>query len=185
MKKTFLAVNLFFISCFISWSQQHESHVEEHEVIKGSHRVTIGIGHAHVFDGEIIDKNQWTILPSWTFNYDYWLSDKFALGLHNDLILESFIIEGKEGKLLDRNYPVAVVPVFLYRVANHFAIIGGAGAEFASTENLGLTRIGIESGWHLPKNWELGAEIVWDRKWDYYDSWGFSLTVSKIYRKKQ
>ena len=37
-------------------------------------------------------------MPSWSLNFDYWISNKWAIGVQNDLILESFIIEDHEGE---------------------------------------------------------------------------------------
>jgi hypothetical protein len=47
-----------------------------------------------------------------------------------------------------------------------------------------MTRLGMEYGFHLPKNWEIGASVVWDGKWKYYNSWGLAFTISKIWPKK-
>ncbi|ARV10582.1 hypothetical protein BTO05_13405 [Winogradskyella sp. PC-19] len=48
-----------------------------------------------------------------------------------------------------------------------------------------MTRLGAEYGFHLPGNWEIGAALVWDAKWNYYNSWGLALTVSKNMAKKE
>jgi hypothetical protein len=149
--------------------------------LKGSHRLTIGLGHTHVSEGKVDGKTQWLVMPSWSLNYDYWVSDKWAIGLQNDLILESFIIENNEEELIERARPLAVVPVALFKPGKNFTLLGGVGAEIAKGHTLATTRFGMEYGFHLPNNWEVGAAMVWDNKWNYYNSWGLAFTVSKIW----
>ncbi len=152
--------------------------------MKGSHRLTMGLGHTHVSRGKIDGDTKWLALASWSFNYDYWLSNKFAIGLQSDLILETFIIENNSNEFIERKYPFTLVPVAVYKTGKHFSLLGGVGMEFSEGHNLFLTRIGMEYGFHLPKNWEVGAALVWDGKWNYYNSWGLAFTVSKIWSKK-
>lgn len=157
---------------------------DEHHEQKGAHRLTLGLGHTHVSEGKIDGDTKWLALASWSFNYDYWLSNKWAIGLQNDLVLESFKIEHGSQEILERSYPLAIVPVALYKPGKRLSIIGGVGTEFAHQKNLMLTRIGFEYGWHLPSNWEVGGALVWDSKWNYYNSWGLGFTFSKIWKKK-
>jgi hypothetical protein len=117
-------------------------------------------------------------------NYDYWLSNKWAIGLQNDIILESFIVESGKEEFLERNYPIAIVPVAMFKPGKHLSFILGAGTEMAHGHSIGLTRVGFEYGFHLPKNYEIGVAAVWDNKWNYYNSWGIAFTASKIWPKK-
>ncbi len=178
---------VFFVMAHIAFGQ-HAEHTTlpakiDHAGMKGSSRLTLGLGHTHVSEGKRDGKTEWLAMPSWSFNFDYWLSDKWAIGLQNDLILESFKIEDHEGEIIERSYPWAMVPVALYKPGKHFTFIGGIGAEFSKGHTLTMTRLGVEYGFHLPKNWEVGAAFVWDGKWKYYNSWGLAFTVSKIWPK--
>ncbi|GAB2657310.1 hypothetical protein GCM10027036_08520 [Flavihumibacter cheonanensis] len=144
-------------------------------------RFTLGLGHTHVSQGKIDNDTKWLALASWSLNYDYWINSKWAIGLQNDIILESFVINNSKNKEIERNYPWAIVPVVLYKPGKHFSFLAGIGTETSHGHtSLWLTRLGIEYGYHLPKNWELGAACVWDNKWNNYNSWGLALTVSKI-----
>ena len=152
--------------------------------MKGTSRLTLGLGHTHVSKGKVDGDTKWLALASWSFNYDYWLSDKLAIGLQNDLVLESFIIEDDKGEFIERKYPWAIVPVVIYKTGKHFSLLGGIGAEYSHGHTLALTRLGMEYGWHLPQNWEVGIAAVWDGKWNYYNSWGLAFTVSKLWPGK-
>jgi len=185
---------LFFFFCSAAFSQDEKTEraassakLEEHEhhSMKGSHRFTLGLGHTHVSEGQIGNKTQWLGIASWSFNYDYWLSDKWAVGLQNDILLESFKIEGHDGVEIERDYPLAFVPVAIFKPGAHFSFIGGVGAEIAGGHSLTLTRVGVEYGWHVARKWEVGAAAVWDIKWKYYNTWGISFTVSRIWPKEK
>jgi hypothetical protein len=168
-------------------SQAQESIPAEgksHEAMKGASRLTLGLGHTHVAEGEVDGKTKWLPLASWSLNYDYWFSNKWAIGLQSDIILESFVIKNKEEELIERSYPISLVPVAIYKAGEHLSIFAGVGAEFAKEKNITMTRLGLDYGFHLPNNWEIGASVLWDGKWNYYNSWGIAFTVSKIWPKK-
>lgn len=182
--KLILAGLFLFITSAVM-AQNTEEHVAGvHHGMKGSSRLTLGLGHTHISEGKVDGDTQWLSITSWSLNYDYWLSDKWAIGLQNDLLIEEFIIEDHDGEFIERNYPVAVVPVALFKPGKRLTFIGGVGAEFSKGHNLALTRLGMEYGFHLPKNWEVGVAAVWDNKWNYYNSWGLAFTVSRIWPKK-
>lgn len=174
---------LGFMLLYLTVNGQHAEPVGNTTLhdMKGSHRLTLGLGHTHVSEGIIGDKTEWLGIASWSLNYDYWLSGKWAIGLQNDLLLESFKIDAHEGEEIDRNYPIAIVPVAIFKPGNHFSFIGGVGTEISEGHGLTLTRLGMEYGLHLPKNWEVGCAVVWDNKWNYYNSWGLAFTVGKIF----
>lgn len=151
-----------------------------HHGLQGTHRITLGLGHTHVSEGQIEGKTRWLAVPSWALNYDYWFSDQWAAGLQNDLIIESFVVEHGDSEQIERHYPVAVIPAVLYKPWEHWTFIGGVGMEFASGHNLVLTRLGVEYGVHVGTDWEVGGALVWDNKWDYYNSWGIAFTVSRL-----
>lgn len=158
---------------------------EEESALKGSHRLTTGLGHTHLSKGKNADgKTVWLLEPSWSLNYDHWLSNKWAIGLQTDLVLEKFIVEDENGQEVKRERPWAVIPVGLFKPWKHFSFIAGAGIELEKKENMGLTRLGAEYGVELPKGWEAGMAVMWDNKWGNYNSWVFEFSFSKIFYKK-
>ena len=119
--------------------------------------------------------------PSWSLNYDFWLADRWAIGLQNDVIIESFVIEHDGVEKLERSYPVTTVPAVLYRPLEFLILVGGVGAEIAPSKTLVLTRLGAELGVPLGNRWEVGAAFLWDGKWGYYNSWVIEATVSGLF----
>ena len=159
MKRLLIGFSLAFLLIGVQGvGQEHKDASASHSVhhgMKGSHRLTIGLGHTHISQGIINGETEWVTAGSWSFNYDYWLSDKWA-----------------------------IVPVAIFKPGKRLSLLGGVGVEIAHKKNLTLTRLGVEYGFHLPKNWEVGAAVVWDNKWNYYNSWGLAFTISKIWAKK-
>jgi hypothetical protein len=169
------------ISSEVSSDLHKLDHKNSHSM-QGTHRITLGLGHTNVSEGKINDKTEWLSMPPWSLNYDYWISDKIAIGLQNDIIVESFKITDHEEEEIERHYPLTTVPVVIYKPFKNFSFIGGVGAEFSGGHTLWLTRLGTEFGFHIPGNWEGGAALVWDGKWDHYNSYGIAFTFSKLFR---
>jgi hypothetical protein len=183
MTNTYLALVFSLISLSLLGQHKESSQHANNNEHKGTSRLTVGLGHTHLSEGKIDGKTEWLALPSWSLNYDYWFANKWAIGLQNDVILESFFIETGDDEILERSYPVASVPVLLYKPGKRLMIMAGVGAEFTHEKTLTLTRLGLEYGFHLPNKWELGAALVWDNKWNYYNSWGLAITISKLFNK--
>ncbi len=161
-----------------------DNHRHAH-AMKGSHRISFGIGHTSVSEGNEQGNTSWLPLASWSLNYDYWITEKWGIGLQNDLILETFFIEKHGQEEIERKNPFSMVPVALYKLSDRWTLIAGAGVEFSRVKNLGMTRLGIEYGIPMPKHWEVGIAAVWDGKWNYYNSWGVAFTVSKLFKKQK
>lgn len=97
-------------------------------------------------------------------------------------LLQTFVVENdRTGQNLERTYPLSIIPVGLYRLDEHWTVAAGVGGEVSEGEFLALTRLGVEFGVELSGPWEVGATLVWDNKWDYYNSWGFACTISRLW----
>lgn len=157
----------------VCYSQESSEKTES-----GPHRITVGLGHTHLLKGKDIDgETVWLPVTSWALNYDYLLTSKFRIGIQTDFVIEKFVVEDTDNEALERDRPVAIVPVALFAFAEHFSLVAGGGVEFEAEENLGMSRLGIE----------YGVEIVagWDAKWGYYDSWGLEFTFSKNFGRER
>ncbi len=181
----FLVFCLAYITGFSQGSPSHMEHGAHVLSSKGLNRVTLGLGHTHISEGKIDGETRWLALASWSINYDHWFSEKLAVGLQNDIVLESYIIEHGDEEFLERSYPISIAPVFLYKPGKKLVIIGGIGTEISKGNRLPMTRFGLEYGFHLSPKWEVGITALWDGKWNYYNSWGLGLTFSRMWRKKK
>ena len=161
----------------------------QEEGAKGNHRVTAGLSHANVAQGvkETGTGYEWLSLPAWSLDYDYWLSDRWAIGLHTDIIVESFEVKANlssEEETIERSSPIAPAAVGIFKATKHSSFLLGAGVEFAKEENLFLNRAGYEWGTEIGSDWELGISLCYDFRWNAYDSYMIGIGVSKIFKKR-
>ncbi|MBF4516253.1 hypothetical protein IRZ71_07865 [Flavobacterium sp. ANB] len=162
---------------------------EEKGAFNPHHQIGISINHVHVFEGRDDEGNREVLaLPAWAIDYTYHLSQKWAIGLHTDFIIEKFKVEkslegGEDKETVERSYPIAPALVGIYKLKEHWSFLLGMGGEFAKEENYLLTRAGVEYGYELPKEWEIFGTFSYDIKWNAYDSWGIGLGIAKNFGK--
>lgn len=147
------------------------------------HSVSILISHTSIFQGYKDGKRNIQSEPSWAVNYNYAFNEKWSIGLHNDIIIESFEVEKTSGnEILERNTPIASVIIGSYEVFEGFGIELGAGMEFDENESFGIARIGAEYGIELPKhNLELLLGLDYDIVIDAYDSFNIGFGIAKLF----
>lgn len=180
-----IVICFFLVNSVFGQENSANEKSKNEEGNKGNHRITLGLGHTLMSKGVKNGEKVWIAEPSWSLNYDYWISNKWAVGLHTDLIVETFVIEDQDGNDLEREKPVALVPTAIFKPFRHFSFLAGGGMELEKEKNLGLIRLGVEAGWEIPGKWELGVELVWDEKLDYYNSWSIAFTISKLFGSKK
>ena len=168
----------------ITASAQEPEKKEEEVSQKGTHRFSIVVGHSHLNQGiQDNGKTGWRAIPSTGIDYDYWIGDHWAIGLHTDIMIEDFEVEDHDHAVIERSKPLATVGVAIFKPKEHVSFIAGMGGEFAKEENFALTRLGIETGWEMKNNWEFGISLLYDIKWSGYDTWVFGFGISKLLGK--
>lgn len=186
MKSSKHVISLTIIFCFCfnyCFSQEHE---ESKEAFRPEHSLSVVISHAHVFQGRDIDGNKKVLsLPSWGLDYTYQFKPKWGIGLHTDIITETFEVEkhlesGGNGEVIERSYPIAPALMGIYKANKHWEFLFGAGVEFAKEGNFFLNRAGVEYGAELPKGWEVFGSLSYDFKWNAYDTWVLGLGITKV-----
>ncbi|MBL7940116.1 MAG: hypothetical protein JNL43_12210 [Flavobacteriales bacterium] len=152
------------------------------------HELALLLAHTHLSHGVDMDGDrQWTVLPCWGLNYNYWLSPHWAIGVHTDFITETFEVEenlhgGGEHPTVERTRPVAPALMASYRPHQHWSFLFGAGAEFAQEGDLFLMRGGAEYTIHLGGSWETAGSIAYDARLDAYDSFTVGIGIARMFR---
>lgn len=175
-----LIITALILSCVSnSAAAQHGEAKQEAE--KYRHRFTIMMANSHIPNMEGVEgQNKFSIVPTWGFDYDFWFNSKWAIGLHNDLVLQQYkIIKEEDHTEVERSYPLGTCIVGIYKPFKRLSFVTGAGKEFEKNENFGMWKIGMEYGFELPKAWELSLNLQYDNKFNAYDSWLFGLGISK------
>lgn len=144
------------------------------------HQLNLGIGHSLIPSGVKTGTTSNISLPTWAIDYNYRISERFVLGLHNEIIVESFEYHPLDHPeaVLERSNPLASILVFGYRI-NEWMIYAGAGGEFSKEITYGMTRLGGEYAIPMPYNMECIIGINADLKWDAYVSYGITLGIAK------
>ena len=204
----FLTAIFIFISCNYSFSQEHDPHATDekvHKVIEDAdqeahhkkHAISAVISHTHINSG--VKNNtgdNWIALPSFGLNYNYSFNEKWAIGLHNDIIVEEFIIEdanahsnevvlhkNEEADIegIERSHPIASAVMITYKPFKHIAFLAGGGMEFSKEENFALIRLGLEFPFHIPNDWEVFGVTAFDINIDAYNSFTFGIGIAKLF----
>ncbi|MFT3903048.1 MAG: hypothetical protein QM727_07730 [Niabella sp.] len=178
-----LMLGLLLCSTLTTFAQHDAAHAEEHNA-QGSLRISAAMGHAFIKKGLNKDlRSDVTSAAAVALDADYWFLKKWAVGVHSDLVFENFLVEEKTGAeetdFIEREYPLAVVPVVMFSPVKHVTLIGGVGQEFSKEKNLTLYRGGAEYGFELPNHWELSLSAMYDVKHKSYDTWMLGFGVSK------
>lgn len=175
--------------------EQHTSktnHAESHDTHK-KHVISASINHTVIFGG-VKDGGATSIsLPSFGLNYTYAFNHKWAIGLHNDIILEDFLIkesssfqaksssEEEEIAVIERGTPIAACIMGIYKPAPYLGLMAGFGREFSSHEDYTVIRLGLETPFHLPNNWEVFGIISYDIMIDAYESLTYGIGIAKLF----
>jgi len=146
-------------------------------------RITFGLGQTLIGQGFDDQGNRsWRVLPTWVLDYDRELSSRWSLGVHTDVILESFEVHGffggEESEVIERKHPVAILLAPSFKPGKHAVYSIGLGSEISQISYF-MTRLGFEYGFELPGDWELAPSATYDIKWNAYDSFSISLAVGK------
>ncbi|MBK9103213.1 MAG: hypothetical protein IPL92_01245 [Saprospiraceae bacterium] len=186
--KWILITLCLFLLSIAGYAQEAEKEIAGDEpAFKTHHRITLMMANAHVPSiAEDIEGKKNLILPAWGLDYDYWFTNKWAVGLHNNMILQHFAVEEEEepNGVLEVSYPLTVSLVALYMPVRNLTFIAGFGREFEKTENLSLLDFGLEYGFELPDEWELSLNLKYEDKLNAYDSWLFGFGISKIFGRR-
>jgi len=181
-------------------AQKHENHDDEihssegHHSVHKKHLISASINHTIIFSGVKDGSASSLTLPSFGLNYTYFFNDKWAIGLHNDIILEDFLVKessafetfssnegNEEVKVIERGTPISAAIMVIYKPVPFLGLMAGAGREFSSHEDFTVIRFGIETPVHLPKNWELFGVLTYDINIDAYQSLTYGIGIGKLF----
>jgi hypothetical protein len=185
---TVLLICVFVIIPIQAWSQTG-SEEGTHDVNTGhgrsGHRITFVMANSIINNSFSDQSNEILIVPTFGFNYDYFLSSKWGLGLHSDILLQQFKVEkhGSHEEIIREN-PVALVGMLLFKPHHRWTLMAGYGIEIEKHDNIQMIRTGVEYGIELPKHWELGFSLEFDYKIKTYSSLMFGVTFSKFLGSK-
>ena len=188
-KFAFLLITLFAINTSFLFGQSHallehtkheqkdiiESKVKPHNVFP-HFRGAVFISHTFI---PSIAKGERIAIPSYGLDLEYWFNHDWGLGLHNDLELETFIIEQDHEEFLEREYPLVSTLDLLYRPWKGIVFQIGPGIEIDRNKTFYLLRLGVEYEIELGHHWDLYPTFFYDTREDAYTTISVGLGVGK------
>lgn len=155
---------------------QHTDYAILPESDRASWRVALLIGHTVIPAGHTTER---AIIPSWGLDIEYWPSAHWGIGWHNDLEIESFLVESNQRGAVERQYPLVSTLDVLWKPWKGLVLQLGPGVELERKDNLWLVRWGLEYEFHLDHQWDLAPSFFYDTRHAAYDTWTLALGVGK------
>jgi hypothetical protein len=159
-------------------SGQDSNGEESHEGFK-HHRVSLMISHTHIPKGvPSVENGGAVIVPSWGLTYNYRIK-KWAIGIHTDMEIATYIIEDANGNQIERSRPIIVSLMGGYNIWQGIELAAGFGREFEENHNFWVYRFGIEYNIEIGHQWDIAPALIFDVKENLYDSWTLGVVVGK------
>ena len=128
-------------------------------------------------DPETLEKKS-LIAPTFGFSYEYWFSERWAIGTYNDVEIINLQVEEEEEAFLERENAVVLTVGVTYELLPKLTVSLGGGIETDSNETLGVIRLGSEYVLLEKNEWELSAALTFIHK-DIYEIVGFGFVFGK------
>ena len=173
----------------------HQEHATDHNTEPHKkHAISGSINHTIIFSAVKNGESKTYInVPSFGLNYTYAFNKKWGLGLHNDIILEDFLVQGESSEdhstrsssnetvVIERGRPISMAIMGIYKPIRSLGIMAGAGIEFSSHEDYAVIRFGLEAPVHLPNHWEVFGVVTYDIMIDAYTSLTYGIGIVKLF----
>jgi hypothetical protein len=179
LKISAMALAAFLLPSFqLSAQDQPEHHKEPGAHDSGHMRVSAVIYHTYIGTRTSEGKDM-LIVPSLGLDVEYWFSEKWGIGSHNDLELISFEVERGESLTLEREAPLLLTVDALWKPWKGLVLLAGPGVEFEREENLFVVRGGLEYELELGSHWDVAPTVFYDSRKDAYDTFSVGIGIGK------
>lgn len=159
-----------------SHHQDHKGSLEPISMNSKNIRLALLLGHTLIKNE---GSNAYVFIPSWGLDIEYWISHKFAIGLHNDIEIESFIIKSEGHEEVERINPIVMTLDVLYKFKNNIVIGIGPGVELERGDSYYLLRAGLEYEYEINNKYDINTSFFWDQRFDGYDTWTIATGVGR------
>ena len=168
----------------VAQNHQDDSDANHHTDVEhgiSGHKITLVMAYSFIDNSFTDQTSDILIVPTFGFNYDYYLNARWGLGIHTDILLQQYKVEkhGSHEEILREN-PVGIAGMLLFKPNHQWTLMAGYGVEVEKHENFQMIRTGVEYGIALPKHWELGFSLEFDYKINTHSSLMFGVAFSKM-----
>jgi len=172
MKKIGITILVFVSMMTEIKAQDHQTKLNNQNHGSGF-RIAGIIGHTLV-KTEGLDN---VFVPSWGFDFEYWINHRWGVGLHNDVEIETFVIRNSEGDEIERINPLVLTLDALYQFGGGFVVTLGPGIEIEKNESFYLVRVGLEYEQDITEKLYLLPNVFLDQRFDGYNTWNIGLGI--------
>lgn len=150
-------------------------HADTHHLFR-PFRIAVMIGHTSI---PPTGNSEHVFIPSWGLDLEYWFSKKWGVGSHNDIEVESFMVEADYESSIEREYPLVTTIEVLYKPVGGLVLQMGPGYEIEKKKNYAVIRYGIEYEFELRGHWDVFPSVFYDTRLDGFDTFSIGFGVGK------
>lgn len=176
-----LVFAFFFGLTFMSVNgQDHDGHDDDKHEFK-HFRIAMSIGHGYIPTATKQDAS-FLVLPTWGVDFQYWRNEKWAIGFKGDLEIANYIIDDKDNEnQLERESPLILTTPIFYSPweENGVVFLMGPGVELEGDHDFFVVRMGVGYEMHLPRNWDVAPEVIYDLKGGYVNSFTLAIGIGR------
>ncbi|QLE00377.1 hypothetical protein HX109_01935 [Galbibacter sp. BG1] len=159
---------------------ENENDMETEEEFK-RHKPAIFTGYSWIPQGEDEDtgEKETIFVPSIGFSYEYWFSEKWAIGTYNDVEIIKYEVErDDESSSLKRENAISLSIAGVYEVLPKWTLIAGTGLDIDKNETLPILHFATEYVILEKADTELSVSLSYNNK-RFYDSFSIGLVLGK------
>jgi hypothetical protein len=156
LKKTLFTLFLLATVTF-SFAQENFKHF----------RISPVLSHTYIPEATSEGKKN-IIAPSIGLDIEYWMNEKWGIGLHNDMELMNFEIEKDENLFIEREYPIVLTLDGLWKFHKEWVLVVGSGIEIEKNKSLFIVRTGLEYEIEFGKHWDVSPSVLYDYRSENY-----------------
>ncbi|MDX5345631.1 MAG: hypothetical protein LPJ89_07425 [Hymenobacteraceae bacterium] len=152
---------------------------EEH-LVTGEHalkhnRLSLLMYHNYI-NIETLEGSHLIIIPALGFDYEFWFSENWGCGLHNDVVITHKIAHNM---LSDRSYPFLTTLDGLWKPYKGLVFLLGPGLEIEHSEHLFFVRGGIEYEIEIGSHWDVCPTIFYDSRKSAFNTCSIGMGLGK------
>lgn len=158
---------------------------EGEEIMLKRHKMGLYLGNSvvHEVHNNLTGKEQYVLAPTFGLDYEYSLTERWAVGLYNEISFLNIDVETEHEEYIKRENVFLSSGVVVFEPIRHLAVFAGAGIEKDQHEVLLIKYIGVEYAFIHCNDWDVSAEAGYINK-DLYDSFNFGVVIGRRFGKR-
>lgn len=169
--------------CLPLLAQEEIQH--EEGLMPKRHKLGLYLGNSvvHEVHNNLTGKEQYVLAPTFGLDYEYSLSEKWAVGLYNEISFLNIDVETEGEEYVKRENIFLSSGVLVFEPVRHLAFFAGAGLETDQHQTFMIKYIGVEYAFIRCSDWDVSAEAGYINK-DLYDSFNFGVVIGRRFGKR-